>query len=113
MTVVPGAPVRLVITGPPPTNAIVGAGFSLTVTAQDWFGNTATSYNGGVTVVLARHAGKGRLGGDDHDHRGEWRGDLFQPEIVGDRQELPPDHLRERPPLFRDRPLQRDHRAEF
>ncbi|MGC8639945.1 MAG: hypothetical protein ACP5XB_08735, partial [Isosphaeraceae bacterium] len=63
LTVVPGAPVRMVVSSPQPASVVVGAGFSVTVTIQDWFGNTATSYNGRVAVLLAPHAGKGRLGG--------------------------------------------------
>jgi len=49
VTVVPGPAVRLVVSAPATAN--LGTAFNFTVTAQDLFGNTATSYTGTVNFT--------------------------------------------------------------
>lgn len=64
VTVIPAAASALVFTGQPST---VGAGVTITpavqVTANDQFGNSATSYAGMVTVELGTNPGGGILSG--------------------------------------------------
>ncbi len=54
---------QLVVTTPPPANVAVGAGFGLTVAAEDQYGNVVTAFNGSVTVTLASNSAGGTLGG--------------------------------------------------
>jgi hypothetical protein len=49
---VPAAASQLVVTAEPPTAVNPGQGFSLTVEAEDSFGNIVTSYSGSATVTL-------------------------------------------------------------
>jgi hypothetical protein len=54
---------QLVVTTQPPTSLTAGAGFGLTVTAEDALGNVDTSFNGRVTLSLASNPGNATLGG--------------------------------------------------
>jgi hypothetical protein len=51
-SVLPGAPVRLVITLPPGASVTAGSGFSLGVSIEDAFGNVVTGFDGDVGVSL-------------------------------------------------------------
>ena len=61
-TVSPAAASQLVVTGQPPSSAAPGRSFTLVVTAEDPFGNIATTASGNVTVALPGGSG-GTLGG--------------------------------------------------
>ena len=63
ISVTPGGATQLVITTQPPSTVTAGSGFGLTVTAEDAEGNTATSFSGGQTIVLANNPGGSGLGG--------------------------------------------------
>ncbi|MHB1557452.1 MAG: hypothetical protein ACYC61_08230 [Isosphaeraceae bacterium] len=52
--VVPGAPSRLVVTTEPPGGVGAGQSFGFGVQAEDAYGNVVTTFNGPVTVVLAK-----------------------------------------------------------
>ena len=54
---------HLVVTAQPPGSVTAGAGFGLTVTAEDNSGNVVSSFNGTVTVALANNPGGATLGG--------------------------------------------------
>jgi hypothetical protein len=54
---------KLVITSQPPAQAHAGTGFSLTVTAEDKFGNVASGFDGKVTVALGKTPAGVKLGG--------------------------------------------------
>ncbi len=60
---VPAAINHLAVTAQPPASVTAGAGFGLTVTAEDKSGNVLTSFNGTVTVALAVNPGGSTLGG--------------------------------------------------
>ncbi len=60
----PIAASQLVISTEPPSSLTAGNTFSLTVTAEDPYGNLATSFNGGVILALGTNPGSGALGGD-------------------------------------------------
>ena len=47
----------------PPSSVVAGAPFGLTVTAEDTFGNQATSFNTSVSIGLSHNPGTGTLGG--------------------------------------------------
>jgi hypothetical protein len=53
MSVTPAAATRLVVTAPPPATLTAGSSFGLTVSAEDPFGNLATSFDDNVSVGLA------------------------------------------------------------
>ena len=62
--VVTAAPAsRLAVTAQPPENVTAGAGFPITVTAEDSYGNVDTSFNGPITIALASNPGGATLGG--------------------------------------------------
>jgi sugar lactone lactonase YvrE/Tol biopolymer transport system component len=48
---------HLVVTGPPPGSVTAGAGFGLTVSAEDAFGNVDLTFAGSVTLALAANPG--------------------------------------------------------
>ncbi len=53
MSVTPAPAVRLVVTVPPPGTMTAGSGFGLTVSAEDAFGNLATTFDNIVSIALA------------------------------------------------------------
>src|SRR5262249_5238910 len=53
---------QLVITTQPPGSVTAGASFGLVVTAEERFGNPATSLAGSVAIALANNAGNTTLG---------------------------------------------------
>ena len=61
--VTPGAATQLVVTVQPPATLGAGAGFGLTVAAEDRFGELATGYTGTVTLALANNPGAAAIGG--------------------------------------------------
>jgi hypothetical protein len=63
ITVTPAAAVQLIVTSEPPGSVTAGAGFGLTVEAEDPFGNLATAFDGSVTAVLSAGGGKPALVG--------------------------------------------------
>ena len=63
VTVVPAAAAQLAITSQPPSSVAAGAGFGLTVTAEDAFGNAVTDYSGSVTIALLDNPGGSDLVG--------------------------------------------------
>ena len=62
MSVTPPA-TRLVVTIPPPGTMIAGSAFGLTVSAEDSFGNLATTFDNIVSVELVASAGGSAFGG--------------------------------------------------
>src|SRR5262249_5198455 len=54
---------QLVVTGQPAGVVTAGAGFAVTVTAEDSYGNVDRSFQGSVTLALANHPGGATLGG--------------------------------------------------
>ncbi len=52
-----------VVTTQPPGSVTAGAGFGLTVTAEDGSGNVVSSFDGTVTVALSNNPGGATLGG--------------------------------------------------
>ncbi|MGO9813478.1 MAG: choice-of-anchor Q domain-containing protein [Isosphaeraceae bacterium] len=54
---------HLAVTARPLSSVTAGAGFGLTVTAEDKSGNVLTSFDGTVTVVLLNNPGEATLGG--------------------------------------------------
>ncbi len=63
LAVAAAAATHLVVTSQPPNGVAVGAGFGLVVTAEDAYGNIATTFKGAVMVALANNPGKTTLGG--------------------------------------------------
>ena len=57
------AAAQLVVTSQPAASVTAGASFGLIATAEDRFGNVASSDNGAVTVALAPSSDSGALGG--------------------------------------------------
>jgi pantothenate kinase type III len=57
--VTPAAPAQLVITDQPPSSITAGAGFGLSVSVEDAFGNAEPSYIGNVSVTLTGGTGLG------------------------------------------------------
>jgi hypothetical protein len=53
----------LVVTNQSLSSVATGAGFGLVVTAEEAYGNIATTITGAVTVTLANNPGKSTLGG--------------------------------------------------
>jgi len=64
LIVIPGPAAQLAVTTEPAGIVAAGSSFGLTVSAEDIFGNLATTFNGSVTVMLANNAGGGALGGE-------------------------------------------------
>ncbi len=54
---------QFVVSTQPPSSVIAGTPFGLTITAEDKYGNQATSYNSTVSVSLSHNPGTGTLGG--------------------------------------------------
>ncbi|MHB1559763.1 MAG: beta strand repeat-containing protein, partial [Isosphaeraceae bacterium] len=52
ITVSPASPAKLVVTGPPPSALVAGQSFTVTVAAEDAFGNPVPSFTGEVTVSV-------------------------------------------------------------
>ncbi len=63
IAVTPSTASQLVVTTQPPASVTAGAGFALTVTAEDKFGNVATAFTGSVTVALDSNPTGTTLGG--------------------------------------------------
>ena len=63
ITVTPGAATQLLVTTSPPASVTAGSGFGLVVTAEDLFGNVATSFASSVTLGLAVNPNGATLGG--------------------------------------------------
>jgi hypothetical protein len=63
ITIVAAAASQWVITTQPPASIAVGAAFGLVVTAEDPFGNVATSFTSSVTLATASNPGGATLGG--------------------------------------------------
>ncbi len=63
VTVTPAAPAQLVVTSEPPGSINQGADFGLTITAEDKYGNVATSFTADVTIALASNPSGSNLGG--------------------------------------------------
>jgi pantothenate kinase type III len=57
--VTPAAPSQLAITDQPPSSITAGAGFGLSVSVEDAFGNAEPSYIGNVSVTLTGRTGLG------------------------------------------------------
>jgi hypothetical protein len=57
ITITPGQATQLLVTGQPPTTVAAGDTFSLTITAEDAFGNVATGFTGSVAVALKNNPG--------------------------------------------------------
>jgi hypothetical protein len=55
--VTPAAASKLVVTEEPPSSVTAGAGFHFTITAEDPYGNVATSFQGNVTASLTGYSG--------------------------------------------------------
>ena len=69
----PAAPAQLVITAQPPSSVTAGAGFGLTVSVEDSYGNAEPTYDGNVSVALARPWR------DAHDPGQQRRGRVLRP----------------------------------
>src|SRR5262249_36330482 len=63
VSITPAPATQWVISTQPPATVTAGAAFGLTVTAQDTFGNTATSFSSSVTVALGANPGGANPGG--------------------------------------------------
>src|SRR5207244_2793678 len=63
LTVTPGAATQLLFTTQPPATLRAGAGFSVTVKAEDAFGNVDPSFGETVLLALSSNPGGGTLGG--------------------------------------------------
>jgi hypothetical protein len=63
ISVTPAAASQLVFAMPTPSTLAANEPFSLTVNAEDAYGNTATDFTGPVTLSLAANAGGATLGG--------------------------------------------------
>jgi hypothetical protein len=63
LTVIPGSASQLVVTTGPPGVVPFGSSFPLVVTAEDAYGNTATTYNQVLTASLTGSVGPGFAGG--------------------------------------------------
>ena len=63
IAVTPAAASKLVVTTQPPSSVTAGIGFGLKVTADDNYGNVATSFTGGVAIALGSNPGGSTLGG--------------------------------------------------
>ncbi len=54
---------KLIVTTQPPSSVTAGSSFGLTITAEDQYGNLATSFNSTVTIALGSNPGSSTLGG--------------------------------------------------
>jgi hypothetical protein len=63
ITIVAATASQWVITTQPPASVRTGAAFGLVVTAEDRFGNVATSFNKSVTLSIGTNPGHAKLGG--------------------------------------------------
>ena len=61
--VVPAAAAKLVVSIQPPGSLVAGASFGLAISAEDAFGNLATTYTGNVNLTLQGPAGPVTLNG--------------------------------------------------
>jgi hypothetical protein len=61
--VVAATATQWVVTTEPPASVTAGSGFGLTVTAEDRYGNVATSFNNSVALAIASNPGGATLGG--------------------------------------------------
>jgi hypothetical protein len=64
MSVTPAAPARFQVISSPGGTVTAGANFQVSVIVQDRFGNLDTSYNGPVSIALAKTRNSGRLRGN-------------------------------------------------
>ena len=104
ITVTAGAAAQLAVTTAPPSSVEAGQGFGLVVSAEDKYGNLATTYNGDVTLNEQRRRGHA---GRDHDRRSRRRGsDLFRPDAEQHRQRAYSSRLRQRTYFRHDDVLQ-------
>ncbi len=62
-SVTPVAATQLVVTAQPPSIITAGAGFAVTIAAEDPFGNIDATFDGSVTLALANNPASGTLGG--------------------------------------------------
>ena len=62
MSVTPAPATRLVVTIPPPGTMTAGSGFGLTVSAEDAYGNLATTFDDIVNIDLAASGGSALSG---------------------------------------------------
>ena len=67
INVTPGAATQLVISSQPPTSVTAGAGFGLSVLAEDAQGNVVPTFSGSVTAALANNPGTSTLAGTTID----------------------------------------------
>ena len=63
IAVTPAAATQLVVTTQPPASVTAGAAMTVKVSAEDRYGNVATSFTGSVTVALDNDPGSAALGG--------------------------------------------------
>jgi hypothetical protein len=63
VTVTAAAATQLAVTTAPPTSFLAVQTFGLVVTAEDHYGNVATTYNGDVTLAVAANPGGSALAG--------------------------------------------------
>ncbi len=61
--VTPAAASQLLVTAQTPSPVLTGSTFGLVVTAEDPYGNVATSFGGSVAVALSNNPGNATLGG--------------------------------------------------
>jgi hypothetical protein len=64
IAVAPAPAAKLVVSIPPPSSMTAGAGFGLAITADDPYGNIATSFTGNITIALASHPDSATLNGE-------------------------------------------------
>lgn len=63
IAVTPAMATQFVVSAQPPSSVKAGAKFGLTITAEDAFGNVATSFGSTVSLTLATNPGGSTLGG--------------------------------------------------
>ena len=63
IAVTPAAATHLVVTTGPPSSVTAGGGFGLKVSAEDAYGNVATSFTGSVTIALSSNPAVARWAG--------------------------------------------------
>jgi hypothetical protein len=63
LAIVAAAAAQLMVSTQPPASVSAGAAFGLGVTAEDSFGNLATSFNSSVTLAIGSNPGSATLGG--------------------------------------------------
>ena len=77
VAVTSAGPAQLVIEAGPPSSVTAGAGFGLTVSVEDAYGNVETGYGGNVTVGLAGGP-RGAASGGTTRARHRWSGDILR-----------------------------------